>query len=140
MTTLIFNQHLGRNPVEDTMGNSVKPNCLGTAFFIAGVGKFDHPYCAYDRDLGEHIYLEGDEHNNPLLRHFRQHLHRRIPGAFVFSYSCDDWHAGIYLGQIEEEPVAFAQHGIGKGFGPEVIANNFVSPDYYLPRTLREKT
>jgi len=131
---LLANPGWATKPVKNMMGELSAPNCLGTAFFIAGVGKFNYPYHAYDNELDEHMKQPGPKRWDDI---FLPHYERRIPGAFVFS--CDfnaDWHAGIYLGTIEDEHILFAQHGHGREFGPETL-RNYSNPSYYIPRTLR---
>jgi hypothetical protein len=127
---LLANQDLAKKPVKNVNGELSAPNCIGTAFFIAGVGPFGYPYYAYD-EIRQ--YLEEPE----LRNYFSEHSERRVPGAFCFSYSTEigDWHAGIYLGMVGDEHILFAQHGYGKSFGPESLWNYCV-PTYYLPRTL----
>ena len=124
---LIINQHLSEKSVLNVKGETKPPNCLGTAFFVAGVSQIDYPYHAYDDELGPHMRqrITGAE----------------IPeGAFCFSpnYEPDgvDYHAGIYLGKIWGAHTLFAQHGKGCRFGVESLKANFINPEYYLPGTL----
>jgi hypothetical protein len=111
------------------------PNCIGTAFFVAGVGTLKYPYHAYDFELDQHMVQPGEKKWDDV---FFRHYEKRIPGAFIFSYSVqqDDWHAGIYVGKVGEEHLAFTQDGPGGNFCLQTIARNYCSPDYYIPSTL----
>ena len=132
--SLLTNARLATKPVLNTKGEIIPPNCLGTVFFVAGVGSFDYPYHAYDDELNQHLKQPGPKDWSDS---FRIHLDRRIPGAFCFS--CDgvnaDWHAGIYLGLVGDEHVFFAQHGSGGIFCLELM-RYYPNSDYYIPRTL----
>lgn len=133
---LLANQDLAKKPVKNVAGEFSPPNCIGTAFFIAGVGPFDYPYHAYGNELSEH--MEQQPGSGRWDDAFSGHPERKIPGAFIFSYSVesDDWHAGIYLGTVGDEHILFAQHGHGESFGPELESRNYCSPSYYIPKTL----
>jgi hypothetical protein len=136
MRFLLENQHLATTPVKNLKDVVSPPNCIGTAFFVAGVSELDYPYHGYDFELNPHMKQE-DNSEHDMFRLFNRHLERRIPGAFAFSYCVDaDWHAGVYLGVVGEEHVLFAQHGHKGKFGPESL-RNYDSPTYYIPRTLR---
>jgi hypothetical protein len=130
---LLKNENIAKIPVKNIVGEYSPPNCIGTAFFIAGVGELDYPYHGYGFELNDHI---SNQSNN----FFKQYLERRIQGAFAFSYSTkiDSWHAGIYLGKIKNEHVFFAQHGHAESFGPESL-RNFSSIFYEIPKTLLHK-
>ncbi|MDD5165559.1 MAG: hypothetical protein PHG25_03455 [Candidatus Pacebacteria bacterium] len=132
---LLTHQEIGQIKVRNNHGELSAPNCLGTAFFVAGVGALQYPYHAYSDELDPHLVQPEKE---KLIDLFRAHYERRVPGAFIFSYSVqqDGWHAGIYIGSIGEEHVAFAQHGHGGKFCFETIARNYVRPNYYIPSTL----
>ncbi len=82
--------------------------------------------------------MKSPDGQNDWIAAFRRHIERRAPGAFIFSFSIesDGWHAGIYLGEIRGEHIAFAQHEHGGTFGPEVIYRCYADPDYYTPSTL----
>jgi len=135
---LLGNQNLAKKPVKNVVGEISPPNCLGTAFFIAGVSPFNYPYHGYDFELNPHMKQPGPRKWDDCFSF--GHFDRRVPGAFVFSYSVenDGWHAGIYLGIVGDEHVLFAQHGHGESFGPESLIN-YASPDYYIPKTLLKK-
>lgn len=119
--------------------NELKPpNCLGSAFWIAGVSDLNYPYHAYDYELKEHMnknfgpkYWDSTELN----------LENAIPGAFVFSCAISldgaDWHSGIYLGQIKDRSIMFEQHCAGGSFGPESL-QRYIRPRFYIPKTLRK--
>jgi len=132
---LLEHQELSNRPVPNLAGELGVPECKGTAFWIAGVSKLDYPYQANDDELNQHMEQSGPKRWDDF---FRVHNERRIPGAFCFSYSAqvDSWHAGIYLGEIGEEHVLFAQHGTGNKFGPESL-RYYSHPDYYIPRSLK---
>ncbi len=119
---LLENQQLANTPIKNLLGIESCPNCIGTALFIAGVSPFNYPHRAYENELDQHMNEKTNKH---------------LPGAFVFSYSAesDDWHAGIYLGKIKEDHIAFAQHGRGDKFGPESLNCNYCAPHFYVPRT-----
>ncbi|MEI8248976.1 MAG: hypothetical protein WCG07_00560 [Candidatus Taylorbacteria bacterium] len=132
---LLNHQEIATTPVKNMENIISIPNCIGTAFFVAGVGTLAYPYRAYDFELNPHmVQAEGSKS----IDMFRQHHERRIPGAFIFSYSAgqDDWHAGIYVGKIADEHISFAQHGHGGPFCLETVARNYCRPDYYIPSTL----
>lgn len=136
MHYLLENQDLASKAVLNIRDRISPPNCIGTAFFIAGVGSLHYPYHAYSYELNLHMSSAGQTARWDDC--FRKHIERRIPGAFIFSYSLekDDWHAGIYLGEVDGEHLSFAQHGHSGKFGPETISRNYCNPDYYLPSTL----
>lgn len=121
---LINNMHLAKVPVADMFGELRPPNCIGTALFIAGVGRFEHPYHGYDTDLSE------------TLKHPR--LSVAVPGSLCLFYSrkADDWHVGVYLGIYDDQHTLFAQQGPGGDFALESLLGNYASPAFYLPRTL----
>ena len=120
---LLENQQLANTPIKNLLGIESCPNCIGTALFIAGVSPFNYPYHAYENEL--------DLHMNETANKF-------LPEAFVFSYNVmsDDWHVGIYLGKINEDHIAFAQHGHGNKFGPESLYCNYCTPHLYVQRNL----
>ncbi len=137
---LLCNQRVATIPVRNLLGESSKPNCLGTCFYIAGVSELLYPYHAYSRELEPHVKSgrTPEEVATMLFPDFE----KMIPGAFIFSYSSeqDDWHAGIYLGKIADVDIAFSQHGHGRLFGPEVVNRNYANPNYYIPSTLKIMT
>ena len=135
MCFLLTHKEIAKVPVENKMGEISEPNCIGTAFFVADVSALKYPYHGYDFELDPHMIQPGEKSHDDM---FHQHHERRIPGAFIFSYSVqsDGWHAGIYIGKIGEEHVAFAQHGHGGSFCLETVARNYCSPEYYIPSTL----
>ncbi len=129
---LLAHQEISDIEVMDKRGIMQKPNCIGTALFIAGTSPFDHPHYGYSSEMNPH--MEGQPGERGLIDMFRTFTERRISGAFVFSlshYRESSWHAGIYLGQIGSEHILFAQHGYGEKFGLETLARN-----YYLPPSL----
>lgn len=135
--TLLGDQSLATKPVRNKVGELSAPNCIGTAFFVAGVGAFNYPYHAYDFELAPHM-KQPEEPSKSLADHFRIRRARMVPGAFCFAYhpGAESWHAGIYLGEVREENIVFAQHGHGGNFCPELVAKHYFNPDYYIPRTL----
>lgn len=137
MFYLLAHQELGVTPVINRKNRNSAPNCIGTAFFIAGLSSLGYPYHGYSFELDLHMKINGREPSWDDIMF--KHYDRRIPGAFVFSYSVtqDGWHAGIYLGEANGRHLAFAQHGHGEKFGPEIIDRNFSDPDYYYPSTLQ---
>ncbi len=138
MQFLFSHKDLAHKPVKNKVGRLSAPNCLGTAFFVAGVDVIGYPYHAYSFELNQHMKQPGENSDSCFLAY--DHVHRRVPGAFVFSPCIhgEDWHAGIYLGQVRGEHVAFAQHGHGGSFGVETLSKNYSYPDYYIPSTLFE--
>jgi hypothetical protein len=136
MCFLLTQQHLGQKPVSNNCGEVSAPNCIGTAFFIAGVGQKNHPFHGYSFELNPFMKREGKKRgaHDFLFTHHEC----RVPGAFIFSYCVrgDDWHAGIYLGEVNGEHIAFAQYGHGGMFGPQLISKHYSRPDYYIPPTL----
>jgi hypothetical protein len=135
MSFLLANQKIAKKPVLNRQGELSAPNCIGTAFFVAGVGSLGYPYHAYEGELDTHMKTKVKVKWDDC---FHDHPERRIPGSFIFSYSVenDGWHAGIYLGHVKEEHISFSQHGHGRKFGPERISGNYCSPRYYIPATL----
>jgi len=136
MIHLLRHQELYDKPVLNLAGKLEPPNCMGTAFWIAGVSKLDYPYQANDCELNPHMKVEEEDWED----HFRVHSERKIPGAFAFSYSVeiDSWHAGIYLGEIKSRDILFAQHGTHKMFGIETWGP--VRFEYYIPATLKKNS
>lgn len=132
---LLAHQEIASVAVVNTRGISSPPNCIGTALYIAGVSTLPYPYHAYSYELNPHMEQPGEKRWDDF---FWPHEERRIPGGFVFSFCAegDGWHAGIYLGQIGDEHILFAQHDHGGNFGVETLARNYASPDYYVPSTL----
>ncbi len=132
---LLTHQRIGQMEVKNNHNELSAPNCLGTAFYIAGVSALKYPYHAYADELDRHM---AQPEERKLVNMFRTHHERRVPGAFIFSYSVqlDGWHAGIYIGSVGEERMAFAQDGHGGKFCLETIARNYCRPNYYTPATL----
>ena len=120
MIYLLNNQWLSEKKVKNRAGTFSNPNCIGTAFFIAGACK--NPYQAFENELSKHM---------------KSGMEGKIPGSFVFSYcyEMDNFHAGIYLGTIKDTDIMFSQQGYGCKFGPET-EGNYASPEYYLPSSL----
>jgi hypothetical protein len=136
---LLLNPEVAVRKVKNKRDRLSEPNCIGTAFYVAGVSDLGYPYHAYDYELDEHMRDPGsEEEDSPLFRRFDK---GRIPGAFCFSYcvSGDDWHAGIYLGALNDRHVLFAQNGRGCKFCVQTLARNYASPNFYVPRTLLER-
>ncbi|MES2059513.1 MAG: hypothetical protein V4438_00615 [Patescibacteria group bacterium] len=143
MAYLLCNQEIGTTPILNKHGHNSAPNCIGTAFYVAGVE--NHPYHAHHNELDQHWQRRerqpGESDLDAMFRYcFHSNLERNAPGAFIFSCARDsnDYHAGIYLGLVDKQPIAFAQHGHGGKFGVEMVWRNYESPSYHLPRTLRE--
>lgn len=136
---LLNNQDLAAGKVVNLKGIVSEPNCIGTALFIAGVSELNYPYHGYSSELNPHMKEPVIERSSMarIANMFSSHLERRIPGAFAFSYSVeiDDWHAGVYLGEVDGVPILFAQHGHKGKFGPESL-RNYSCPTYYIPLTL----
>ena len=132
---LLERPSLSRIPVLNLHDEMSPPNCLGTSFWIADVGKLDYPYHAYSYELDEHM----GKTENSAKSLFNSNLERRISGAFCFSFDTriEGWHSGIYLGTIGKEHILFGQHGHGKDFGLETEWV-FVCPEYYIPRSLKK--
>jgi hypothetical protein len=134
---LIANQEIRHKAVINKLGKLSPPNCIGTAFFIAGVSEFGCPYHAYGYELDPHFNPTGKEIT--WMDYHCDSKKGKQPGAFIFSCARDtddSWHAGIYLGQVNGDHVAFSQHGHGGKFGPELVKKNYESPYYYVPRAL----
>lgn len=123
---LLNNQNFSRTKIKSPRGIVSCPNCIGTALFTAGITSLDFPFHGYEEYLYPHM---RDETNKP------------FSGTFIFSYWAegDNWHAGIYLGNIGENDISFAQHGHGGRFGPESLSCNYCNPSFYIPRTLMVK-
>jgi hypothetical protein len=139
---LLLNPEIARKPVVNKKDLISTPNCIGTAFFVAGVSSLGYPYHAYSFELDPHMDHPRPE-KDPDLRSttFCQHDERRIPGAFCFSYCVrnDDWHAGIYLGRVNDEHISFAQNGHGGDFCLQNLRGNYACPNFYIPKTLLGK-
>jgi hypothetical protein len=134
---LLLNQDIADKPVENIYGELSAPNCIGTALFIAGVGKFAYPYHAYEKELVKHRSYQPKSGDWEAC--FFGHIERRIAGAIAFSYCVvpRGCHAGIYLGKVRDRHVLFAQHNHKEKFGPESESRNHqFPPSYYIPRTL----
>ena len=129
---LLRNREIATRKVKNVFGEISCPNCIGTAFFVAGVGKFDYPYYAhrFEFDTGTG-YNDCNEHI-PI----KMNISKRVPGAFVASYCSliDGWHIGIYIGKVNEYSVAFSQQGHGGAFGVETVVHNYKRPEYYSAR------
>ena len=130
---LLDNQQIGEKLVKDKDGKLSPPNCLGTAFYVAGLGLFKHPYHAREDELWEHL-------NQPKrMGYVWPYRENMIPGAFIFSKGeGGGWHGGIYLGAIGKEDIFFAQHCHGGPFGSETL-RCYEYPAYYLPKTILVK-
>ena len=131
---LLANPQLATTPVLNTKGRLSPPNCIGTAFFVAGVSSLPYPYHGYGFELYPHMRQPDQKWDD----FFFPHPERRIPGAFVFSYciEIEDWHAGIYLGETRQGHILFAQRGHAEEFALETLSGNYSNPDYYIPTTL----
>ncbi len=137
---LLLNPQLASKPVLNRYKRESPPNCIGTAFWVAGVSKLDYPYHGYENELSPHMKLNIPPEERLLEAIFgNKHPENMIPGAFNFSYCVlsDGWHAGIYLGRVEDKEVLFAQHGHGRPFGIET-EKCYASPKYFIPRTLNK--
>jgi hypothetical protein len=132
---LLKNPDLRKIPVLNKEGNRLPPNCLGTTFFIAGVSSLGYPYCAREDELSTHRKPEPEK-KGPWRTMDTPNIHNKIPGALVYSYDYDyDWHAAIYLGQVDKKDIFFSQHGKEEHFGPE-SRKCFANPTFYIPLSL----
>ena len=139
---LLLNPEIAKKPVVNKKDQLSAPNCIGTAFFVAGVSSLGYPYHAYSFELNPHMEQpKPEKEDDSLFALFRRHDERRIPGAFCFSYCVgnEDWHAGIYLGAIKDEQILFAQNGHGGNFCLQTLNRNYSGPDFYIPKTLLGK-
>ena len=136
---LLANQDLSRKKVLNIRREMSEPNCIGTALFVAGLSPLGYPYHGLSVELGQHMKEDDGLSLAQMIWHCT--VERRRPGVFIFSHcgESDDWHAGIYVGQIGNEHIAFAQHGRGRPFGFESIRQNYADAQYYTPSTLAKE-
>ncbi len=140
---LLNNPELARIPVLNKHGERRNPNCIGTAFFIAGISSLGYPYHAYDNELGGHRVKDDPNrsYEDKLKDTLSRNIHNKIPGAFVYSLM-DSYHVSIYLGAIEDMDIFFSQFGsIGskRMFGTQT-ERCFGNPMFYLPTSLSRST
>ncbi len=124
MLFLLGRQDLAKTKVHRIVDGEVNfrpPNCVGTALYVAGVGELPTPYHGYSFDLDPHV---GIEYLGPLK-------HPLL--VLSVNFESSGWHAGVFLGSIGYEAIAFAQQGAGKPFGVETVRRNYVVPRFYTP-------
>lgn len=113
---LLENRGLEHKKVKNVHDEMRTPNCIGTALWIAGKTKLEYPYHGYE-DCLERVFGWDEIHNGYWRSKFSEE--HAVPGAVVLSCYNDDWHAGIYLGKVNENHVTFCKQGCDyASFGP----------------------
>lgn len=125
---LLKNRDLAHKEVNNMHGEMRRPNCIGTALWIAGKTELDYPYHGYE-DCLERVFGWHEIHNGYWRSKFSEE--NATHGAMVLSCYHGDWHAGIYLGKVNEDHITFCKQGHdGAPFGPASF-RYYARPKFY---------
>jgi hypothetical protein len=137
MSHLLKNPRIAGISVLNLQEEMLPPNCVGTALYTAHESKLSYPYYGYIVEFDELARKQKSIEKRGIWPTFcYRNDGRKIPGAVVVNYFENDCHAGIYLGEVFNNSVFFAQAGSAGKFEIEG-ASHFSDAVYYLPRVLK---